>query len=810
MAYDSWLDALHDDSDGRESAPSRPPPGRVTLTQRLPASTSYIARAVADGVAAALGGAEAAVARARDGLGAPLPDETRDRFARALGADLGGVRVHTDGAATAAAAAIGARAFTIGPDIYFGQGQYDPSGSDGKLLLAHEVVHTVQQAGGARTGEIQHKLELSEPGDALEQEADRLAPDVVAGLPAVVHGSGAATARAIMRWASSPPDAVQARLYIQGAIQSARTREEVAGILAALEAPNSSDGRVTVHLPDDAPVSIVDLDLPPLLDEARARQRALGGPSTAGPREPMGPPAPGGECAPREGDAPRDGAPREGDAPRSSRSAPVPEAEGADVEADTADVRLAIRYATTLAQIDQIRATLDMATHDRAGDVVPVALDTGRESRNAWVARSEIPALRAEADRRRAELVEQDAAEAQDASVRRAWDAERADERTRADDERARVEDSRRQLEDQQAAEAADRDARGLAIVRAALAAHSDSLTRERIRDILRASTAERSVFRPELPDGRRPELNAEDRAQAITLAEQAVTEARSAERAAGECRAPEGDTSSGTPEQRADLIRQIGDTLVECGGAFDSAAQAMADDLRSAASGSRDIAKLIFKVAFAITSSYHQAASLAVKAAIAAVGAVGEYNAGEQAAHVAGARDDASFLAALQDGERRGRQAISADLNCHTTDELRAIRANYQAIIAAGQGYYTSRLRTLVYNHHNQVGEIGRRHDRALDTTETGVLAWIERDGDAYLAVVHRQIDGLAPIASYHFHSWVFRQMAPAALARQPDVLELAMDDIEHWYEASPPAPPSYAYRRGDPLPEDVTPPVR
>jgi hypothetical protein len=778
IAYDSWLDALHEDQLERDR-PSRPPPGRVTLTQRLPLSGSYIARAVADGVTAALGGAEAALARARGGTGAPLPDETRERFARSLGADLGGVRVHTDGTAGSAAAAIGARAFAIGDDIYFGHGQYDPTSSDGKLLLAHEVVHTVQQSTGARTGEIQHKLELSEPGDALEQEADRLAPDVVAGAPTVVCGTGGGAARAIMRWVSSPPDAVRARLYVQSAIQSARSREDIAGILAALEAPDSSDGRVTVHLPDDAPVSIIDLDLPPLLDEARARQRTLGGASTAGPRETTGPDAPA------------------ADAPRG-------EAAGADIVADTAEVRCAIRYATTLAQIDEIRSALDTATYDRAGDVVPVALDTGTASRNAWVARSDVPTLRADADRRRAELVEADAAEARDRAVRSAWDAERADERAGAEDDRARADDSRSQLEDQRAAEAADREARGLAIVRAALAAHTDSLTRERIRDILQASTAERGVFRPELPDGSRPELVADDRSQAITLAEQAVTEARAAERAAGECRAPEGDTSAGTLEQRADLIRQIGDTLVECGGAFDSAAQALADELRSAASSDRDVAKLIFKIAFSVASAYLPTLAAGTRAAVAAAGAIGEYSAGQLAAQAAGAHDATSFLTALQDGERRGRQAISADLNCHTTDELRAIRANYQAIIAEGQGYYTSRLRSLIYNHEHQVAEIGRTHELGLDTGETGVLAWIDRDGTDYLAVVHRRHDRLTISIHYHFHAWVFRTMAPLALARQPDVQELTMNDIEHWFESSPPAPPSYVYRRGDPLPED------
>lgn len=61
-------------------------------------------------------------------------------------------------------------------------GEYDPHSADGQRLIAHEAVHTVQQAGSApRT---QHKLEVSSPGDAHEIEADSLAEKMVAPQPA--------------------------------------------------------------------------------------------------------------------------------------------------------------------------------------------------------------------------------------------------------------------------------------------------------------------------------------------------------------------------------------------------------------------------------------------------------------------------------------------------------------------------------------------------------------------------------------------------------------------------------------------------
>ncbi|MEE9128642.1 MAG: DUF4157 domain-containing protein [Phycisphaerales bacterium] len=55
------------------------------------------------------------------------------------------VRVHTGRRAAKAAVALDARAFTIGPDIYFGSGEYRPHDSSGRLLLAHELTHVVQQ-----------------------------------------------------------------------------------------------------------------------------------------------------------------------------------------------------------------------------------------------------------------------------------------------------------------------------------------------------------------------------------------------------------------------------------------------------------------------------------------------------------------------------------------------------------------------------------------------------------------------------------------------------------------------------------------
>jgi hypothetical protein len=142
--------------------------------------------------------------------GDALPDALRGQFEASLGHDLGHVRVHTGSASAAAAEAVNARAFALGNNIHFGAGEYDPGSADGQRLIAHEAVHTVQQAGAAPRA--QFKLAVSSPGDAHEVEADALADQMVAARPvtagpmAVAAGVArkpvTAAARGIYRWAA--------------------------------------------------------------------------------------------------------------------------------------------------------------------------------------------------------------------------------------------------------------------------------------------------------------------------------------------------------------------------------------------------------------------------------------------------------------------------------------------------------------------------------------------------------------------------------------------------------------------------------
>ncbi len=82
--------------------------------------------------------------------GQGLDPATREFFEERFGADFGGVRVHTDGRAARTARALGASAFTVGRDIAFDSGEYQPGTESGRQLLAHELAHTMQPAGPVR------------------------------------------------------------------------------------------------------------------------------------------------------------------------------------------------------------------------------------------------------------------------------------------------------------------------------------------------------------------------------------------------------------------------------------------------------------------------------------------------------------------------------------------------------------------------------------------------------------------------------------------------------------------------------------
>ena len=88
------------------------------------------------------------------GGGTALPPPALERMSGAFGIDFSSVRLHTYPEAVQLSHELGARAFTYGRDVFFGQSGYDPESSADNHLLAHELTHVVQQSGanGVRAG----------------------------------------------------------------------------------------------------------------------------------------------------------------------------------------------------------------------------------------------------------------------------------------------------------------------------------------------------------------------------------------------------------------------------------------------------------------------------------------------------------------------------------------------------------------------------------------------------------------------------------------------------------------------------------
>jgi hypothetical protein len=145
------------------------------------------------------------------GGGEPLAKDVRTKMEPKLGADLSEVRVHRSGQSAEAAHGLNAKAFTVGPDVHFGSGNYQPGTKEGDRLLVHELTHVVQgqrsgiqrkEADGAATGDGANHghddatggeagaaggHEVSQPGEPAENEADAVADKVTDDL----HAPGA-------------------------------------------------------------------------------------------------------------------------------------------------------------------------------------------------------------------------------------------------------------------------------------------------------------------------------------------------------------------------------------------------------------------------------------------------------------------------------------------------------------------------------------------------------------------------------------------------------------------------------------------
>lgn len=186
---------------------------------------------------------------------APDPG-VRAKVEAATGGDLSEVRVHTGGESQSEASALRARAFTVGRDIHFAAGQYRPGTAAGDQLLAHELVHTLQQQGGGEPAAQRKASDVSQEGDAAEREADRIAQVAVSG--AAVRVAPVERAAAISRAPETLSGNPAERTDATGA---ATTTHRSVGVSDAVNAPATGTAgsetraaNVKVNAPESAPL----------------------------------------------------------------------------------------------------------------------------------------------------------------------------------------------------------------------------------------------------------------------------------------------------------------------------------------------------------------------------------------------------------------------------------------------------------------------------------------------------------------------------------------------------------------------------
>ena len=140
------------------------------------------------GLARHLSRTEAAAVPTSESHGTPLPKALLESLQRGFGADLSLVRLHRGPQASHAADALAATAFAAGPDIFFSRHAPSLESEPGRRLLAHEIAHTIQQAGrnaagnrisvvsthGRRRPQLTYKSPLESTPEAEQPTFDQL------------------------------------------------------------------------------------------------------------------------------------------------------------------------------------------------------------------------------------------------------------------------------------------------------------------------------------------------------------------------------------------------------------------------------------------------------------------------------------------------------------------------------------------------------------------------------------------------------------------------------------------------------------
>ena len=123
------------------------------------------ARSATKPAAPAVGPSTAARITSLLGSGQPLPNDVKDFMEPRFGADFSGVRIHASESAGKVSNELSAQAFTVGNNVFFSRGAYQPQSREGRELIAHELTHTIQQGAAPQLA--------AQAGGAVAMRVDR-------------------------------------------------------------------------------------------------------------------------------------------------------------------------------------------------------------------------------------------------------------------------------------------------------------------------------------------------------------------------------------------------------------------------------------------------------------------------------------------------------------------------------------------------------------------------------------------------------------------------------------------------------------
>jgi Domain of unknown function (DUF4157) len=115
--------------------------------------------------------------QANQSLGQALDSSLRAELEPKFAYSFENVRIYADPYADALAREVDARAFTVGQDVFFRQGEYAPATTQGREVLTHELAHTVQQQNLQPT--VSAPFEFAT--ESAETEAQHATNSVLAG-----------------------------------------------------------------------------------------------------------------------------------------------------------------------------------------------------------------------------------------------------------------------------------------------------------------------------------------------------------------------------------------------------------------------------------------------------------------------------------------------------------------------------------------------------------------------------------------------------------------------------------------------------